>query len=66
MGEELTCGVRNVTAPDGTEIPVPVGGLGLEGGELVTTRNDAQVQISEPDDASRYYAFTFLSFLFIS
>jgi hypothetical protein len=47
------CGVRNVQAPDGTQIPVPVGGVGLAGGELVTIRQDADVSIQCNDNA--YY-----------
>jgi hypothetical protein len=37
--------VRTVNAPDGTEIPVPAGGLGLADG-MLEIRDDAQVQIS--------------------
>jgi hypothetical protein len=48
MAGEATCRVRNVDAPDGTEIPVPAGGLGLADG-MVEIRDDAEVQISRSD-----------------
>jgi hypothetical protein len=42
--EENACRVRMVDAPDGVQIPVPAGGLGLGSG-LVNIRDDAEVQI---------------------
>jgi hypothetical protein len=45
MSDPLTCGVRTVTAPDGTQIPVPVGGLGLPSGAVIVSE-DAEVQIA--------------------
>jgi hypothetical protein len=47
--EELACRVRVVVAPDGTEIPVPVGGLGLASG-AVDIRDDAEVQVQRNDN----------------
>jgi hypothetical protein len=48
-GEDtLVCGVRTVTAPDGVEIPVPVGGVGLASG-MVEIRDDAQTQVQVSD-----------------
>jgi hypothetical protein len=43
------CGVRNVAAPDGVNILVPSGGVGLASGELVTVRSDASVSIQVSD-----------------
>lgn len=43
--DENACRVRSVTAPDGTDIPVPAGGVGLSSGETVILRDDAQVSI---------------------
>jgi hypothetical protein len=42
--EEVACCVRTVTAPDGIEIPVPAGGLGLASG-MVDIRDDADVDV---------------------
>ena len=50
--EELTCRSRTVTAPDGTDIPVPAGGLGLASG-MVEIRDDADVQVQV--SANGYY-----------
>jgi hypothetical protein len=47
--EELACRVRVVVARDGTEIPVPVGGLGLASG-AVDIRDDADVQVQRNDN----------------
>ncbi len=52
MSNEVACRVRIVTAPDGVEIPVPAGGIGL-GGPEVEIRDDAQIQIHVSD--SGYY-----------
>jgi|SRR5215469_8339067 len=52
--ETNTCAVRLVDAPDGTEIPVPAGGVGLADGSMVTIRNDADVQISAKSDNGYY------------
>ena len=41
--ETNMCATRMVTAPDGTDIPVPVGGVGLADGSVII-RDDAQVQ----------------------
>jgi hypothetical protein len=44
-----TCRVRLVAAPDGTNIPVPAGGVGgvtLQNGQIAEIRDDAEVQIS--------------------
>jgi hypothetical protein len=49
-----TCSTRLVTAPDGTDIPVPVGGLGLADGSSVTIRDDASVQIAVNDSGAYY------------
>ncbi len=40
-------------APDGTEIPVPAGGIGLSGG-MAEIRDDAQEQISPKSDNGYY------------
>jgi hypothetical protein len=53
MAEEVACRTRMVTAPDGTEIPVPAGGLGLADG-LVLIRDDADVQV-HPRSENGYY-----------
>jgi hypothetical protein len=53
MGDENACRVRIVSAPDGTDIPVPAGGLGLASG-LVEIRDDAQVQIHPRSDSGYY------------
>jgi hypothetical protein len=53
MGDELTCGVRIVPSPDGTDIPVPTGGLGLASGPVIL-REDAAVQISGSADQGYY------------
>jgi len=45
MSESLTCGMRFMNAPDGTSIPIPVGGLGLPGGDSVDISEHADVQI---------------------
>lgn len=42
-----------VTAPDGTAIPVPSGGIGLSNGREVEIRTDAQVEIQTSGDG--YY-----------
>ena len=44
MENENTCHVCIVSAPDGTQIPVPAGVLGLPSG-AVEIRDDAEVQI---------------------
>jgi hypothetical protein len=47
-----TCRVRIVTAPDGTDIPVPAGGVGgvrQQNGQPAEIRDDAEVQISVSD-----------------
>ena len=51
--EEVACRVRVVVAPDGTEIPVPVGGLGLASGAVVI-RDDAEVQVHPRGDNGFY------------
>jgi len=43
--DENACRVRSVTAPDGVDIPVPAGGVGLASGELVIIRDDAEASI---------------------
>jgi hypothetical protein len=53
MSDPLVCGVRQVAAPDGTMIPVPVGGLGLSDG-AVDISEDAEVQI-HPRSENGYY-----------
>ncbi|EEA01125.1 hypothetical protein BH160DRAFT_3559 [Burkholderia sp. H160] len=40
------CGVRTVQSPDGFDVPVPSGAVGLGTGETVTIRDDADVQVS--------------------
>ena len=50
--EEVACRVRVVTAPDGVDIPVPVGGIGLATGTVII-RDDADVSIQVSD--SGYY-----------
>lgn len=50
MTDPLTCDMRNEDAPDGTSIPIPVGGLGLPDGGSATIREDAEVQILENHD----------------
>jgi hypothetical protein len=47
------CGVRNVAAPDGVNIPVPSGGVGLASGEIITVRPDVSVSIQVNDNG--YY-----------
>jgi hypothetical protein len=44
MPQPLSCGTRDVAAPDGKSIPVPAGGLGL-GNSSIDVPNDAPVQI---------------------
>ena len=51
--DNQTCRVRIMEAPDGTEIPVPAGGIGLSGG-MAEIRDDAQVQISPKSDNGYY------------
>lgn len=51
--EEVACRVRMVVATDGTEIPVPVGGLGLASG-AVLIRGDADVQVHPRTDNGFY------------
>ena len=46
--------VRTVSAPDGTDIPVPSGGLGLGDGSTLDVRPDAQVQVSPKSDNGWY------------
>jgi hypothetical protein len=53
MSDPLVCGVRQVAAPDGTMIPVPVGGLGLSDG-AVDIGEDAEVQIHPRSDNGYY------------
>lgn len=56
MSEENSCRVRTVVAPDGTEIPIPVGGIGgvgLVDGHLADIRDDAEIQISVSENG--YY-----------
>ena len=48
------CGVRLVAAPDGTQIPVPTGGVGLPDGSVATIRDNADVQISSKSDNGYY------------
>jgi hypothetical protein len=52
--ETNACSVRVVTAPDGTQIPVPAGGVGLPDGSMAIIRNDADVQISPKSDNGYY------------
>src|SRR5215831_5268263 len=54
MGDDNTCRVRMVSAPDGTDIPVPAGGLGLPSGQAVVIRDDAEVQIHPRSDSGYY------------
>jgi hypothetical protein len=54
MSEENACRVRLVAAPDGTEIPVPAGGLGLPSGQTAVIKDDAEVQI-HPKSENGYY-----------
>jgi len=51
--EEVACRVRMVLASDGTEIPVPAGGLGLASG-AVLIRDDADVQVHPRSDNGFY------------
>ncbi len=48
------CDVRTVSAPDGTDIPVPSGGVGLGDGSTLIVRPDAQVQVSPKSDNGWY------------
>lgn len=50
--EEVACRIRLVTAPDGVDIPVPSGGVGLASG-MVEIRDDAQVSVQVSDNG--YY-----------
>ena len=50
MPDPTTCSVRTVTAPDGVDIPVPEGGLGLPDGSSVTIAADATFQINVKRD----------------
>jgi hypothetical protein len=52
MPNPTTCDVRSVTAPDGTLIPVPVGGLGLPDGTSVEIDSGAEVQVNVNYDGS--------------
>lgn len=54
MTDSITCGTRLVGAPDGVEIPVPVGGLGLADGTSVIIREDADVQIAVSETGGYY------------
>jgi hypothetical protein len=51
--DEIACRVCVVNAPDGTEIPVPAGGIGLCDGDI-TIRDDAPVQV-HPRSANGWY-----------
>lgn len=53
MSNENVCGIRLVPAPDGAQIPVPVGGLGLASG-TVEIREDVQIQV-HPRSGNGYY-----------
>jgi len=50
------CATRMVQAPDGQNIPVPVGGIGLPDGSSAITRDNADVNILIKDDGSYYVA----------
>jgi hypothetical protein len=52
MSEENACRVRAVSAPDGREIPIPAGGVGI-GRETINISDSAQVQIT-PGPGSYY------------
>ncbi|WP_368622182.1 hypothetical protein [Paraburkholderia sp. BR13444] len=48
------CGVRTVQSPDGFDVPVPSGAVGLNTGETVTIHDDAEVQVSSKLDNGFY------------
>ena len=50
------CGVRTVQSPDGFDVPVPSGAVGLGSGETVMVRDDADVQVSSRSDNGFYVA----------
>lgn len=50
------CGVRTVQSPDGFDVPVPSGGVGLAGGETIDVREDAEVQVSSKSNNGFYVA----------
>ncbi len=52
--EANVCGVRTVQSPDGSDVPVPTGGVGLPGGETVVVKDDADVQVSS-NTANGFY-----------
>jgi hypothetical protein len=53
MADDNVCAMRTVAAPDGTDIPIPVGGVGTNEG-MIEIRDDAQVQISPKADTGYY------------
>jgi hypothetical protein len=50
------CGVRTVQSPDGADIPIPVGGVGLASGEEIDVHADAPVSISSGGEGGYYVA----------
>jgi hypothetical protein len=50
------CGVRTVQSPDGFDVPVPSGGVGLPSGETIDVRGDADVQVSSKSNNGFYVA----------
>jgi hypothetical protein len=50
------CGVRTVQSPDGFDVPVPSGDVGLPSGETIDVRHDADVQVSSRSNNGFYVA----------
>ena len=50
------CGVRTVQSPDGIDVPVPTGGVGLASGETIVINDGADVQVSSKTSSGFYVA----------
>jgi hypothetical protein len=48
------CSARIVQSPDGQDVPVPSGGIGLDTGVTIIVRDDADVQVSSTSDGGFY------------
>ena len=54
MASQNVCSARIVQSPDGQDVPVPSGGIGLDTGDLVIIRDDADVQVSSGEEGGFY------------